>query len=244
MKKIFWVFAPLLLASIFAQGATISTSAGVALGGVWVDGYILNDFGVGQFTTPGDTDGSPFNQFIGSEFDDGSNFAASWNMNFDPAQFGAGPEITGANFTLGIFDHDALAGPADQVALFSINGVNLTALLNAQFNSRGGQDFEYNIYTFALPNTVFATLLTGTVNVTLNLQGNGRVFFLLDPQDPASEIEFETAFNAAGVDFSSLSIDYRNSTEPPSEIPEPGTMLLSGLGLLAAWAWKRRIAQA
>ena len=101
--------------------------------------------GTGTFNTKVAGNAAPFNGFIGSDIS-GPNFSASWTYGYG-ALTGT---ITAATLTIGMWDHD-FATTGDQVAAFTLSGVDLTAALNTGFNSHGGATGEYDIYTIALP---------------------------------------------------------------------------------------------
>jgi hypothetical protein len=221
-----------------AQAALLSVQLGIPCssapacsGGPWVNGYVDPGPGVGNFTSQNPSEPSPFNDFIGSDFDfadGGTDYSGTWTFTYTP--FVLGTTINSASILIAIFDHDSSAA-GNQVALFSVNGTPLTAELNTLFEGSGGTNFEYNIYTLNLPGSLFPSLLGGSTTIILNLQGPGQVnlvgFGLV-----------ETEANGAGVDYSVLAIDY---TEPVSEIPEPTSTLLVGGGLLGlALAGRRR----
>jgi hypothetical protein len=154
---------------------------------------------------------SPFDGGIGA--DPFENFSASWSFSYAAV---AQP-IGAASLTLGILDHDS-ASPGSQIASFAVGGIDLTALLNAAFESRGGASGEYNVYTIALPNSAFPALAGGSPTFSLALQGP-----VLTPPlfggDPVQE-----DFNGATLIFSSLSI---------TPVPEPSAAALLAAGILA-----------
>ncbi len=78
--------------------------------------------------------------------------------------------ITSASIQIGIAQHES-ASPGSQLALFDLEGNDLTATLDALFEGFGGALNEYNVYSFALPGSTFASLLDGTAMFTLTLQG-------------------------------------------------------------------------
>ena len=70
---------------------------------------------------------SPFDSFKGD--DSGENFSASWTFSYEPLA------VTSASLVLGLYDDDSHR-PNDQVASLSLDGVDLTSLLNAALESR------------------------------------------------------------------------------------------------------------
>ena len=168
----------------------------------------------GAFLTAGGGEPAPFNGvFVGS--DSGSNFSTSWTFSYSAIA----DTITGGSLKLGIYDHESAAS-GNQVASFTVNGVDLTGALNTLFEAHGGASREDNVYTLTLPASTFAGLASGTVNVSLALTGPGLGLF------------GETAFNGAALDFSALDI--------ATAVPEPLTSTLLLIGVPAVLAAARR----
>ena len=166
------------------------------------------------FLTAGAGEPAPFNgAFIGSDVT-GPNFSANWTFSY-----AALSNVTAGNLTLGIYDHDS-AATGNQVASFTLNGIDLTSALNTLFESHGGANREYNVYTLTLPSLTFAALATGTATFDLTLQG------------PGLGILNQTTNNGAALDFSTLGITSQG-TQPPSQVPESTTVSL----MLAAFPW-------
>jgi hypothetical protein len=145
--------------------------------------------------------------------------------------------IASASITIGVFNHDSgMNNVGSQVASFSVDGHDLTALLDAQFEAYGGTDnfnpflpgtgMEYNIYTVQLPASTFGDLDDGAT-------------FLLELQNgwTAGFGGQNVLHNSAGLDFSTLDI---------KGVPEPSSLfaLSSAMGMLAiglGWRrWRRR----
>ncbi len=182
----------------------------------FTDGDIL--VGAGAFDGPSAGEPVPFNAFIGSDV--AADFDATFTFAFAPDTYLVG------NLTFGIFDHDS-AAPGDQVFLFEVDGVDLTADLNALFNAPGGGDdlgflgSEYNVYNVPLTGAALAAVQDGAASFRLVLQGP------LPPPLPGLP---DQPNNGAGLDFATLNV---------SAVPEPSTWLLFTLGL-AGIALRRR----
>ena len=162
--------------------------------------------GVSGFNGPSAGEPVPFDQFRGGDFS--IPFSESWTFNY-PAL-----TVTSATLTLGIFDHDSRA-PGSQINSFTVDAVDITSVLDTQFESSGGTQNEYNVYTVNLPASTFSALSDGTATFTLTLKGPGL-------EDSAGSTVNTTISNGAGLDFAMLSV-----------IPEPATLILLGLGGVA-----------
>lgn len=174
---------------------------------------------------------APFNVGLGNEVI-GPSAAGSWTHNYAPI----GDPIISATLDIGLVDHDSAAA-GDQVLLFTVDGTDLTANLNALFNARGGGEGEYNVYQIDLLSLA-GVLADGSASIVLNLQGPGLQACLpflpgCDPNNPVSP----TGFNGAHYIFSMLTIETREG--PTTGVPEPQTLALLGLSL-SALAWRRR----
>jgi len=206
----------LLTGTTAAQAASISTTLGNASSGL-SDGDVPTTL---QLSGIQSGQAAPFDTGIGNELF--TNFSASWTFNYgipiDP--------IGGAFIRIGIADHDSAAS-GDQVSIFSIDGLDLTADLNTAFEGHGGTDGEYNIYTIALSGSSLAALADGQATLQLTLQGPGLQTALPFLGGGVSE----TSFNGAHLVFSTLEI---------TAVPLPGAAWLFGSGLLAiVWRGKR-----
>ena len=98
--------------------------------------------------------------------------------------------VVSASLTLGIYDHDSSAS-GSQLALFTVDGNDLTATLDTQFEAGGGSlDLEYNVYSVDLTG-LFGDLTDGMVSVVLNLDGPGLVtpLFPLPGPNPPEETD-------------------------------------------------------
>ena len=162
----------------------------------------------------------PFNgPFIGSDAG-GPNFSASWTFTYGLLPFA----IQTASITLGITDHDSAAA-GSQLASFTVDGNNLTSLLDALFEASQAPSGRYHVYTVAIPASAFPALADGSATFSLTLQGPG--LGILGP----------TQFNGAGLDFSTIILTPILTPEPAGSI-----LLLAGLaGLIGyvRWRWRR-----
>lgn len=187
---------------VLLLGARPASALIVTLGDQdFTDGQILTG-GVAQFNGASAGEPVPFDQFYGSDFT--VNFSQAFTFNYAPGA------VTGATLTFGIWDHDSQA-PGNQVAAFTMDGFDLTAQLNAAFESHGGAQSEVDVYTLTLPAAVLPLLADGQASLSLMLQGPGL-------QSGGAT----TPANGAGLDFATL-----NTTQ----VPEPAT-----LGAMAAAA--------
>lgn len=157
--------------------------------------------GVQGFNTPSAGEPAPFNMFKGS--DSSQPFSESWTFTYEGL-----PDITAASITLGIFDHDSQA-PGSQISSFTVDGNNLTSILDTGFESTGGVQNEYKVYEVKLPELVFSDLKDGSAKFSLTLQEPGL----------QEGLEISSG-NGAGLDSATLKIE---------AVPEPS----SALGLLA-----------
>jgi hypothetical protein len=171
---------------------------------------------------------APFDQGYGLEVAGiGANFSVNWTHSFGAIV----DSIVSASLTIGIYDHDSAAS-GSQLSLFDLDGADLTATLNALFETPGdGEEQEYNVYTVALPGSVLPSLADGSLLAQLDLDGPGQVrpLFPLPGPNPVEEVEF----NGAHLIFSTLTIE----TQP---VPESSTLALMGLGNIGLLFYRRR----
>lgn len=152
--------------------------------------------------------------FNGSDIVTGNPFSASFTINYAPQTVGS------ATFTIGMYDHDSAAA-GNQVASFTLDGMDLTGALNAVFEAHGGTQVEYNVYSLVLPPSLYAALSDGSVAVNLVLSPPG---LQTSPTGPS-------VGNGAGLDFVSLDLQ-------ASAVPEPTG--LAAIGLAAGGLATRR----
>jgi len=160
----------------------------------------------------------------------GPDFSASWSFSY-----GALSEtITQASVTVGIAQHES-ASPGNQLASFTFDGNALTSSLNTAFESAGGGQDEFNIYTISLPGSTFSDLVDGIAPFSLSLQGPVQKIPLLGGPPVTNN------FNGACIIFSTLDITTQPST--PGGQPVGGefvgidtvSVLLAGTQTTAAW---------
>ena len=209
--------AALLVGTIRADGDMVTTSLGNTSSG-FSDGdtpFILL-VAAAQSGQP-----APFDQGYGID-PAGPDFAVNWTFNYAAP---AGP-ISGASITVGVLDHDS-ASPGSQLALFNVDGTNVTPTLDTAFEAHGGASGEYNVYTVPLPGSAFANLADGSAPVSLTLQGPVETIPLFGG-DPVVE-----DYNGAHILFSTLEITY---------VPEPATVVLLTMGVygLVSGRWRRK----
>jgi hypothetical protein len=157
---------------------------------------------------------APFNHYIGSNTS--ANFSATWMFTYSPL---AGSDISGADLTIGIVDSPSPTN-TDQVANLTLNGtMDLTALLNTEINTVGTGINRYEVDTINIPFADLASLGSGTATFALALEGPGHGVL---PPGTTPDL-------AAGLSFATLHI-----VAPESIVtPEPSTLTLLGVGLLA-----------
>jgi hypothetical protein len=178
---------------------------------------------------------APFNAGKGNEIF--ANLSESWTFNYAAIT----DTILSASLTLGIADHDSAAS-GSQVALYEIDGNSLTSGLDTAFEAGGGSgDGEYNIYSLSLAAGFLADLADGSALVMLGLQGPGLQTCTLQfncPTTPVPAVS-ETGANGAYLIFSTLTIEYQDSTIPAVPIPAAAPLFLSAIA--AFGLYRRRV---
>ena len=208
---------PLFIFSLSSQAGIITITIGNGASGL-TNGDIITTptlVGIQAFQA------TPFDQYYG---DESTSFAGSWLFNYAAIA----EIILCATITIGIAEHDSQAA-GDQVASYMIDGNNMTTSLNTAFESMGGADAEYNVYSLAFGAGAFAGLADGTAAAALGLQGPGLV-----PNLDTGGIDHSAA-NGAHLIFSTLTIVYDDSTTPPNPntpVPEPSTLAIFALGMI------------
>ena len=180
-----------------------------------------NEFADGTVVTPGSfqtgIDPAPLNLVTGGDATANASFTLTFN-------FAPTPGITSASILLILWDLESLAS-SNQIGSFILNGSeDLTGSLNALGETASSAAQQITYLNLILPLSAFDELATGTATFVLTFSG------------PALGALGETSFNGGGVDFVQLSLD-----TAPAEVPEPSSVILSGLGLgLLAWRARAR----
>ena len=204
-------------AAALAWGTQASAATVVTLGDQdFADGAAMN---VAAFQLPQAGEPAPFGVFIGNDF--GTNGSTSFTFTY------AAGTATAGSLTFGIYDHDSRA-PGNQVASFTLDGVDLTADLNTLFESHGGLQAEVSLYTLALSGAALGALSDGSATFSLALTGPGL-------QGSPGTTGTTTDFNGFGLDFARLEV---------AAVPEPETyaLMLAGLAALGFVVKRRRTA--
>ena len=169
---------------------------------------------------------APFDRGYGTDGLFGGNFDVFWTHSYGAIA----EEILSASITIGIYDHDS-AATGSQLSSFVVEGLDRTAMLNAQFEVAGdGLDGMYNEYTINLDASIFASLADGSTLVSLALQGPGLVTPLFPLPGPNAPQEVTT--NGANLIYSTLTIN----TVP---IPAAAPLFLSAIA--AFGLYRRRV---
>jgi len=181
-----------------------------------------------DFTAP--SDAYPFDgSFIGSDVS-GPNFSATWTFNYVVPAL---TTISAATFTVQMYDADVCTSTArNPVASFLVGTTDLTADLNTELlndtcgTTNANRSGNINTETIILPASLFPTLLTGSVDVSLTLANVGR------------GVLGDTSFNGAELLYSELNLN----TSANVTTPEPSTWLpiLAGIGFVAGLRRRQR----
>ena len=212
MKRGFVVATMLGLVALLACAGR-SGAQSVTLGnqdfsdGSFPDGTVYDNASLGE--------PAAFDGFLGHDIF--TPFSDSWTFTYP-----APPAVTSASITLGLYDHDS-AAPGVQVQSFTVDGNDLTALLNAALESAGGSQIEYNVYTINLPVAALPSLADGSATFALALQGQGLA-------GVPGEVGNLAPQNGAGLDFATLNM-----------VPEPSAAALLALASVAGMTRRSRL---
>jgi hypothetical protein len=156
----------------------------------------------------------------------------NWSFNYGPIT----DTILSATFSFGIWDHDSSAS-GSQLDSFALDGMNLTTELDALFESAGGSlDRQFKIYTMNLSTSLFASLADGLFSANLDIGGTGLL------TNGLTQVVSESPYNAFLLVHSTLNITTQDvvDPEPPTDVPEPSTLLLFAVALLSFKRYSRR----
>jgi len=177
--------------------------------------------GAGTYSTAVAGQPAPFNAFCGSN--SSANCNTNWTFNYTVP---AGDTITGATLTLGVLDLDSSIN-STPFASFTLGADNLTAAMNSAADAldggTGSANKEYDVLTISLDS--FLSDLAG-----------GDATFALTTQGPGFGVLGDTKDLGVGLVFSSLDITAtaaQGGGGGVTPVPEPGTLPLLGIGLLA-----------
>lgn len=183
--------------------------------------------GIAEFLVPQTGEPPPFGLYFGGDTPLQATpgpFIVSWTFNFEPSP------ISAASLIFGIWDHDT-AAPGNQLTSFTLDGIDLRAPLNALMEATGiGTGAQYDVFTLMLSGPQLTALEDGVATFAMRLDGPaicGAVggTTVCDPN----------VGNGAGLDFSTLNY----TAGPIIVVPEPATLALVAVGLLAAGGLRR-----
>ncbi|MFN0314575.1 MAG: PEP-CTERM sorting domain-containing protein [Burkholderiales bacterium] len=163
---------------------------------------------------------SPFVGGLGSDLSE--NGLATWTFNYGAIAF----PLVSASLQIGIADHDS-AALGSQLSAFTADGGDFTSMLDGLFESGGGAgdgDGQYRIFTLDL-SSILPNLADGSASISLELKGPGLLTDIFN-----NNAEVSSGFNGFFLVFSKLDIVTQDQTPT---VPEPGTVMLFGIGALA-----------
>jgi len=219
------------IGAVAALVAGLSTSpasaVSIALGNQDFQSGALLQSGIAEFLAPQTGEPTPFGLFFGGDTLQQATpgpFIASWTFNFAPGA------ISAATIAFGIWDHDT-AAPGTQLTTFTVDGVDVTAALNALMEAAGvGTGSEYDVFSLALTGQALAQLADGVATFAMRLDGPAICGAVGGTTVCSPDVG-----NGAGLDFSTLT--YTVGSTP---VPEPATLALVAIGVLAAGLRRRR----
>ena len=213
------------LVAILSTGPASATSIG--LGDQDFQSGALLFGGIAEFVAPQAGEPTPFGMFSGGDTPQQATpgpFIVSWTFNFAPGS------ITAATIAFGIWDHDT-AAPGTQLTSFTLDGVDITSSLSALMEATGiGTGSQYDVFTLGLTGQALAQLADGVATFAMRLDGPAICGAV-----GGTTVCTPDVGNGAALDFSTLTY-----TIGTVVVPEPATLALVGIGLLAAGLRRRR----
>jgi len=216
-----------VVALVAALSTTPASAASITHGNQDFQSGALLAGGIAEFLAPQTGEPTPFGLFFGGDTLQQATpgpFIVSWTFSFAPGA------ISAATIAFGIWDHDTAAA-GTQLTSFTVDGVDVTAALNALMEAAGiGTGSQYDVFSLGLTGQALAQLADGVATFAMRLDGPAICGAV-----GGTTLCTPNVGNGAALDFSTLTYTTR-----PTTVPEPATLALIGIGLLAAGLGRRR----